>query len=255
MISVTFNGTPFHVAPGTTILEAATMAHIPIPTLCFHPGLPPDGNCRLCSVEVIHRGRRNVVMACSYPITTERLEIYTDTEKIRNLRRFVLSLFIKKTPHTPDLLALCSQYDLEVPQETTEAATPNCILCGLCVRACETEGVGCLDFSHRGHLREVGPAFHASPEDCTGCGACAEVCPTGFIKKIDTQGTRTLWGKTFQLVQCQSCGKAFATQEQIQAATCLQMNQKLQEHVGIYCPSCLRKMEARAMALLETAKE
>ena len=78
-------------------------------------------------------------MACSYPITTERLEIYTDTEKIRNLRRFVLSLFIKKTPHTPDLLALCSQYDLEVPQETTEAATPNCILCGLCVRACETD--------------------------------------------------------------------------------------------------------------------
>lgn len=37
---------------GLSVLEAAGLAGVTIPTLCHHPALPPDGSCRLCLVEV-----------------------------------------------------------------------------------------------------------------------------------------------------------------------------------------------------------
>ena len=40
------------VPTGTTLLEAARQASIPIPTLCFLEGLSAVAACRLCLVEV-----------------------------------------------------------------------------------------------------------------------------------------------------------------------------------------------------------
>lgn len=62
-----------------------------------------------------------------------------------------------------------------------------CILCGLCVRACE-------DIAHQGILGLVGRGFDTviRPEFrnidiksiCAGCKKCAEVCPTGALKVL-----------------------------------------------------------------------
>ena len=63
-----------------------------------------------------------------------------------------------------------------------------CILCGLCVRACE-------DLAHQGILGLVGRGFDTviRPEFrnidiksiCADCKKCAEVCPTGALKIIE----------------------------------------------------------------------
>lgn len=52
MISVTIDGNKLAVPEGTTVLRAAEMAGVKIPTLCGHPHLEPYGGCRLCLVEV-----------------------------------------------------------------------------------------------------------------------------------------------------------------------------------------------------------
>ena len=52
MIKLTINGKTIEVSEGTTILDAAKMLNIEIPTLCHHPKLTPFGGCRLCIVEV-----------------------------------------------------------------------------------------------------------------------------------------------------------------------------------------------------------
>lgn len=63
-----------------------------------------------------------------------------------------------------------------------------CILCGLCVRACnEVAGKGILDFVGRGFDTVIKPEFN-SPETitcCASCRKCAEVCPTGALKILN----------------------------------------------------------------------
>lgn len=63
-----------------------------------------------------------------------------------------------------------------------ERNADKCILCGLCVRACdEIMGVTALGLVNRGFETIVKPEFGLPLEktDCISCGLCAAVCPTG----------------------------------------------------------------------------
>ena len=64
-IKLTIKGIEARVKKGTTILQAAHNVGIYIPTLCYHPSLPSDGNCQLCLVEV--EGREDLPLACITP--------------------------------------------------------------------------------------------------------------------------------------------------------------------------------------------
>ena len=82
-INITIDGKAVTVDESTTVLEAAQQNGIDIPTLCHHKALEPAGMCRLCTVEMHHRGRIRYVTACNYPIW-EGMEIKTDTDKDGN---------------------------------------------------------------------------------------------------------------------------------------------------------------------------
>ena len=45
MITLTIDGRQVSVEPGTTVLEAARLLDIRIPTLCHVPGLEPASSC------------------------------------------------------------------------------------------------------------------------------------------------------------------------------------------------------------------
>ena len=72
LVTLTINDKEIQVEQGTTILEAAKMLNINIPTLC-HLNMHDErtinnpGSCRVCVVEV--EGRRNLAPACSTPVT------------------------------------------------------------------------------------------------------------------------------------------------------------------------------------------
>ena len=76
---------------------------------------------------------------------------------------------------------------------------PNkCILCGDCVRACEEiQGIGVIDFTHRGSEVVVSPAFgkEIGKGECVDCGQCARVCPTGAI--IPKSEIEDVWNEIY----------------------------------------------------------
>lgn len=247
MIEVTIDGQKTEVEEGTKILAAAQQLGIHIPTLCYHEGLPPDGNCRLCQVEVIDRGKEKLAIACMYPIRRP-MEIFTDTEKVMDARRSVIRMHLNRCPQAKVLQDLAEEYGVEPLDERFVAAHDDlCIRCGRCVRACAALGNNCLGFAGRGWDRTIVPPFDEPPVGCVGCASCAEVCPTGAIQVHEEGNIRKIWGREFKLVRCSRCGEYFATEEQIAAAESCGSAEEWDGYVAevaMVCPRCRKRDEA-----------
>jgi NADH dehydrogenase/NADH:ubiquinone oxidoreductase subunit G len=154
---------------GMTILEAAKCANIAIPTLCHHPALVPFGACRLCSVEIVQRGRSRVVTSCVYPVE-EGLVVKTKSDRVIRDRKVLIELMLARAPKATVIQDLAREYGVEKTRFKIKDEENLCILCGLCTRMCEERiGVSAINFIGRGVNREVGPPFEIQSEVCIGC--------------------------------------------------------------------------------------
>ena len=204
MINLKINNIPVSVPEGTTILEAARVAGVKIPTLCYMKDINAIGACRICVVEV--KGARSFAAACVYPVT-EGMEVFTDTPKIRQSRKTTLELIL--SDHNKDCLscernlhcelqALSYEYgcDAKAFSGAVNASEKDfstdylvrdnskCILCRRCVAMCnKVQHCGVINAKMRGFATEIGQAFDVDLADtaCAGCGQCINVCPTGAL--------------------------------------------------------------------------
>lgn len=205
MVTVNIDGKTIEVPEGTTVLRAAQSAGIHIPTLCDHPQLTPYGGCRLCLVEV--EGARTLQPSCTMPVSNNMV-VHTDTEKVKEARKFVLTLIFSERNHFcpycqvsgGDCELQNSAYDEGMTHwplspnyqpYTMDASHPyiilennRCILCRRCVRACgELVGNFTLGFEERGAksvlVADTGVSLGEST--CISCGMCVQVCPTGAL--------------------------------------------------------------------------
>ena len=218
---------------GEMLLQIARRNNIFIPTLCHSEALPGMGSCRLCVVEIEDGGRKSIVASCIYPVRRE-IKVFTDSEKIKAIRKDLLMLLYARAPEDDRINNLRKEYGVPDKIRFSGDKEEHCILCGLCVKACEEMGSNSISTIMRGVTKKVSTPYDEPSSSCIGCGSCAYVCPTDAIEMIEADGIRTIWNKDFELVKCEKCGKAFATKEQ------LEYNRKKlgENHLDIYCEAC-----------------
>jgi NADH-quinone oxidoreductase subunit G len=219
LIALTINDKEIQVEQGTTILQAARMLNIDIPTLChlnMHDGKTTNhpGSCRVCVVEVA--GRRNLAPACSTP-ATNGMVIKTNSIRSIQARRTVLELILSDHPQdcllcekntACELQRLAAELGIREIRYKGEMSTypkdnssssivrdlDKCILCRRCETACnEIQTVGVLSGISRGFNTVVSPAFSLPMGEttCTFCGQCVAVCPTGALTEVNN--TSKVW--------------------------------------------------------------
>lgn len=182
MVSFKINGKEVQGEKGEYLLQIAQRNGIDIPTLCHHKILEPAGLCRLCLVELFDGRRTRLVTSCNYPVW-EGMQIQTDTDALRHIRKLIVELLLGRCPDAPFVKELAQQYG--VTEVRFAARTDDCILCGLCTRICERIGKSAIGLTGRGIDIKVDTPFQMQSEDCITCGACVSICPTGHIKIED----------------------------------------------------------------------
>jgi len=181
MDKLIIDGTETEANPEKTILEVARELGIKIPTLCYHKSLSPYGACRICTVEVIWKGKSRFHTACTYPAWPG--EVRTNSEPVRKIRKTILELMVAEAPGALEIQEFAKEYRADGSRfKKRHEENDKCILCGLCVRTCsDIMEISAIGFINRGSKRQVGSPFKEFSEVCRLCGACESVCPTNAM--------------------------------------------------------------------------
>ncbi len=210
LVSVKINGEYYDCPEGVTILKACKDIGIEIPTLCYLEGVNEEGACSVCLVEV--KGAKTLLRSCVSKVS-EHMEIYTNSERVRQARRLSIELLLASHPadcltcernqncHLRRLafdmgvkdIRFAKQESFQVNKDLTSLSLsrdPNkCILCERCIGVCaNVQSVNAINLTGRGKRTRVSTFFDKglASSTCINCGQCLLVCPTGAIVEKDS---------------------------------------------------------------------
>jgi len=193
------NGADVVAQPGETIIEVADRLGVPIPRLCYMPGMRPDGNCRACMVEI--KGERVLAPSCCRQPAKD-MEVTSDSSRAVHSQKLVVEMLasdvsdkVYKTDSELDFWKNAlhigkprfARRKQPMPDLSHPAMAVNldaCIQCTRCVRACrEVQVNDVIGYAFRGaHSAIVFDEGDPMGEStCVACGECVQACPTGAL--------------------------------------------------------------------------
>ncbi|MCL2151011.1 MAG: [FeFe] hydrogenase, group A, partial [Coriobacteriia bacterium] len=206
-VDVTINGLSGQVPESMTILAAAQMLGIKIPTLCFHWGLNDVAACRVCVVEV--EGSDKLVAACNNKVF-DGMVVQTNSAKARQARKMNVELILSQHDvqcascvrgDNCELRALANDlniidqrfeaqfeefdWDLDVPLIRDAS---KCIKCMRCINVCKNvQATNIWDLKNRASRTTIGVTGNVEFDEslCALCGQCIVRCPVGALRERD----------------------------------------------------------------------
>ena len=210
-ITLTIDGQRVSCPPESSILEAARLNNIEIPTLCYLKGLTATGACGICAVEIIEDGKPVIRRACRYR-AKDGMVVRTHTPEVLAYRRERLTEILDKHPNDcltcaktggNCQLQLVSQLlnvnptERKVRGKGIDDSSPamirdldKCIACGRCVNVCnEVQHIGIYEMKYD---EATGDKYVDTKKNvklnataCINCGQCVKVCPVGALTEKD----------------------------------------------------------------------
>lgn len=211
-ISITIDNVKLDVEDGITALEAAKLAHIKIPTLCFLKDINEVANCRVCVVEV----QNKLVASCTLRVH-DGMEIKTNTKDVRDARKTVVELLLSNHKRecttcirdgNCELQRLAKEFNIrqleyegEKSKSTVDSSSPSiirdnekCILCGRCISVCKNvQKIQAINFTDRGFNTKVTAPYDTplGETNCINCGQCIIACPVGAL--YENESIEQVW--------------------------------------------------------------
>ena len=202
-VKIKIDGKFFEASLGDTVLQVARKNKIDIPSLCYHSDLKIQSSCRLCLVEVV--GIKGLHTSCTTKVF-DKMVVKTKSPKINKARKINLELlFAQHCEECNDcvlldncrLLKLAKEYKVNIPRfidrkkdfpvyqfgKSLIYDSKKCIDCGLCIDACDKQGVSFLRRKKDGDFFQVEPC-NKSEKDCIYCGQCLVHCPAGAFEAV-----------------------------------------------------------------------
>jgi NADP-reducing hydrogenase subunit HndD len=207
MVELTIDGRKVQVPEHTTILVAARIAGITIPTLCYLGGINDIGACRVCVVEI--EGVDQLVASCNNEVASG-MTVLTNSPNVRSARRTNVELLlsqhdiectncvrsgncslqtvandlnITKVPYRKDLVVASWNEDFPLIRDANK-----CIKCLRCIQVCDkVQASGVWGITNRASRANVGVigGIPIEESDCTLCGQCITHCPVGALTERD----------------------------------------------------------------------
>ena len=206
------------VPEGTTVLRAAELAGVPVPSLCSHKELTPFGGCRLCTVEI--EGLRGYPLACS-TLAQDGMEVTTDTVALREMRAEILRLILSEHPSSCllcDEAGDCRRSLTTIRKAGVSTGCRSCPNDGVCELQELVERLGITEIgypvTYRGlEAEHDDPFFDRDYNLCILCGRCVRMCHEvrgASVLAFKYRGPRTLIGPAFGASHvaagCEFCG-------------------------------------------------
>lgn len=237
-VTLTIDGQEVTVPRGTKVITAAKQAGINIPHFCYHPGLPVDGNCRMCiaDVKTWHPGRQEHMPARRPAVTCwtdveDNMLVETDTPAVRKSRASVMEFLLVNHPiDCPicDKAGECMLQDYYMAHDRKRSELRDekvhkprlvkfgerivyngerCILCSRCTRftthVTKTNELGIVNRGDRAIVElGTGMAFDNAYTDCV-----ADVCPVGALTKQDFRFKKRVWFLKHTESVCGGCSR------------------------------------------------
>jgi len=227
MPTIKLNGKDIEVDGKEKLLKICLDQGAFVPHYCWHPGLQPAGNCRMCLVKVSNS--RKLEVSCMFPVA-DKMEVTTEGPEIDAGRKAVLEFLLINHPldcpicdkagecdlqdYTYKYRQGVSRFEEDKNIRHTKDLGPNiriwgnrCIVCTRCVRFCEeVAGTGELCVIERGD-RSVVDVFPGIPIDNPLSLNVVDICPVGALIDKNFMYAARVWFTRRTESVCASCSR------------------------------------------------